>query len=162
MKIGSTLVCPQCRIVFVKVTAHTTYCSRDCQRKSYNTTQRTTRILELKICDVCTQEFSTKEKKQVHCSSTCNRRFNLIRTAYKLDPNTVRTIFAQQGNKCAICDSGAQNWWDLNIDHCHTSGKVRGLLCTHCNFILGHAFDTPRILDRAITYLGGKGKTVCV
>lgn len=39
------------------------------------------------------------------------------------------------------------------VDHCHTSGKVRGILCLHCNTALGHVFDNLDILNKMIGYL---------
>lgn len=39
------------------------------------------------------------------------------------------------------------------VDHCHTTGKVRGILCSNCNAILGLALDRPEILKRAADYL---------
>jgi|TARA_S200002703_G_scaffold143930_1_gene137248 hypothetical protein len=41
----------------------------------------------------------------------------------------------------------------LNIDHCHTTGKVRHLLCNNCNSMLGKAKDNPEILLKAVKYL---------
>ena len=41
----------------------------------------------------------------------------------------------------------------LHVDHCHTTGKVRGLLCTNCNTILGKCYDNPKILENAIKFL---------
>ena len=41
----------------------------------------------------------------------------------------------------------------LHIDHCHKTGVVRGMLCGNCNFLLGHANDSPEILRKAADYL---------
>lgn len=41
----------------------------------------------------------------------------------------------------------------LDVDHCHGSGKVRGLLCNPCNTVLGHAKDRADILEAAAKYL---------
>jgi len=65
-------------------------------------------------------------------------------------------MFAAQGSVCAIClgsspNKGGQDWV---VDHCHTSLKVRGILCHHCNILLGGAKDNPTTLSAAITYLG--------
>lgn len=42
---------------------------------------------------------------------------------------------------------------NLDVDHCHDSGKVRGVLCNPCNVILGHARDRPDLLESAAKYL---------
>jgi hypothetical protein len=52
---------------------------------------------------------------------------------------------------CAICLK--EN--DLNIDHCHTTGKIRGVLCTRCNTVLGMIKDNTDLLYRAAEYLCG-------
>lgn len=52
---------------------------------------------------------------------------------------------------CRICDRTSET--ALHIDHDHATGKVRGLLCRHCNLMLGHARDDIRVLARAIDYL---------
>lgn len=55
-----------------------------------------------------------------------------------------------QGGNCAICEDPMDR---PNIDHCHASGKVRGLLCRHCNLGLGHFKDNADRLYRAAAYL---------
>lgn len=54
---------------------------------------------------------------------------------------------------CAICD--VEFGPDLKpcLDHCHSSGRIRGVLCTHCNFGLGYFRDDVECLRRAIDYL---------
>jgi hypothetical protein len=60
-----------------------------------------------------------------------------------------------QSNCCAICGTdkpgGGHN--NLYVDHNHSTGKVRGLLCRNCNLMLGHAFDKVELLEEAIKYL---------
>lgn len=46
----------------------------------------------------------------------------------------------------------------LAIDHCHDTGKVRGLLCMSCNIGLGAFKDVPELLFVAYLYLKGNGK----
>lgn len=58
-----------------------------------------------------------------------------------------------QNSRCAICNVILQKGRHCHVDHCHTSGKVRGLLCSHCNLMLGHARDNVELLAKAITYL---------
>lgn len=63
-------------------------------------------------------------------------------------------VVAQQG-RCAICDRTAD---PLHIDHDHTSGKVRGLLCRPCNQGLGLFRDNPQFLLSAAKYLDSDRK----
>lgn len=59
-----------------------------------------------------------------------------------------------QGGACAIClTTEAKGRGDFHIDHCHVSGKIRGLLCQHCNLMLGHARDRADVLLEAVAYL---------
>ncbi len=54
-----------------------------------------------------------------------------------------------QDRRCAICKQSKP----LEIDHCHTTGKVRGLLCSNCNKVLGMVGDKIETLKEAIRYL---------
>ncbi|MCY1447865.1 Recombination endonuclease VII [compost metagenome] len=63
-------------------------------------------------------------------------------------------MYDAQAGVCKICgrpDDTKRGM--LQIDHCHTTGKVRGLLCHHCNILLGNARDDVAILEKAIAYL---------
>lgn len=55
---------------------------------------------------------------------------------------------------CDICSQGPTGRWNsLNIDHCHVSGKFRGMLCGQCNMALGGFRDDPQLLRKAAEYL---------
>ena len=58
-----------------------------------------------------------------------------------------------QGGVCAICGCPCATGRRLAVDHCHTTGKVRGLLCGNCNKGLGSFKDDPRLIRKAIDYL---------
>jgi Recombination endonuclease VII len=62
-------------------------------------------------------------------------------------------LLAVQGGVCAICGSSGTEERRLCIDHDHTSGKVRSLLCDECNIGLGKFMDDPDLLQAAINYL---------
>ena len=61
----------------------------------------------------------------------------------------------QQDYKCAICGTNEKNKRTkyFDVDHCHETGKVRGLLCTNCNQGLGKFKDNIHLLKQVITYL---------
>ena len=58
-----------------------------------------------------------------------------------------------QNNKCAICKNELQPGFKSHIDHCHTTGKIRAILCNTCNAMLGMAKESPEILKFALNYL---------
>ena len=64
----------------------------------------------------------------------------------------------EQGNKCKICYRDFSSDVEPNVDHCHTSGKVRGLLCQQCNVGLGNFKDNPLELVKAAEYLKEQGE----
>jgi hypothetical protein len=75
---------------------------------------------------------------------------------YGLTVDQYDSMVKQQNNSCAICDivfdSGIKGT-KPHVDHCHVTGRVRGLLCSKCNTLLGMANDNKVVLENAITYL---------
>lgn len=65
-----------------------------------------------------------------------------------------RALIKQEG-KCAICHCtlNSSRYTKLAVDHCHKTGKLRGLLCMNCNTALGLFKDSPERLKEAIQYL---------
>lgn len=69
-------------------------------------------------------------------------------------------MLAAQNGGCAICgatEPGGRTRY-FPVDHCHTTGIVRGLLCTKCNRGLGLFNDDPERVARAVMYLKGDAK----
>jgi len=75
-----------------------------------------------------------------------------LRRNYGLTPVEYNKLLVGQNNSCAICGKPPYKV-RLSVDHSHISNKVRGLLCFHCNTILGHAYDDIKILSNAVKYL---------
>lgn len=61
--------------------------------------------------------------------------------------------FKASRKKCDICEAVEP----LVVDHCHSSGKVRGMLCQHCNRGLGHFRDNTKVMAQAIKYIKEAG-----
>lgn len=79
-----------------------------------------------------------------------------MQSFYKLTPEQFDAMKATQGGCCAICKEPPREGYRLFIDHCHSTGRVRGLLCAHCNTGLGFFKDRIMSLARAIHYLGAE------
>lgn len=68
-------------------------------------------------------------------------------------------MLKKQKNKCGICRAKIhENSYKklFDVDHNHNTGKVRGLLCNHCNRGLGYLKDNKSYLKNAIKYLEGR------
>lgn len=68
---------------------------------------------------------------------------------YGLTQEQYDVLLEAQNFKCAVCGEPSPTC----VDHCHTTNRVRGLLCTHCNVGLGHFADDITRLSNAIEYL---------
>lgn len=65
-----------------------------------------------------------------------------------------RQVFDSQAGRCGICNKHQDELPKrLAWDHCHTSGKGRGLLCSKCNMALGQLGDSIEGVERALAYL---------
>ncbi len=62
-------------------------------------------------------------------------------------------ILQSQGSRCAICRIVFSENKKPQMDHCHVTNKVRGILCVSCNIGLGHLGDTTDSLKAAYEYL---------
>lgn len=104
-----------------------------------------------KRCSSCHTEkphadFSTNSGGRV--SSWCKecRNYGTKLNLYGLDRDTYQAM-VKRG--CAVCGATDR----IHIDHDHTSGKVRGALCSACNIALGYACDDPERLEKLAAYV---------
>lgn len=97
-------------------------------------------------CKEC-QHKRTKEYKQ----KVGYRKYNL-KAAYNITQEEYISLLNKQNGKCKICGNSKK----LLIDHNHSTGQIRGLLCHNCNIALGHIFDNPVIASRLTQYLNGE------
>lgn len=82
-------------------------------------------------------------------------RASKLQLNYGISVEEYNALFASQDGKCAICgtDQPGGRRYRLAVDHCHDTGKVRGLLCNNCNLGLGKFNDDPDLLRKALAYL---------
>jgi hypothetical protein len=130
----------------------------------------------MKTCSKCKQELPLscfaiqnrrgKSDHQAYCR-TCNStlraawgrenpkhiRKNAVWVKYRLREQDYKALMQKQNSACAICqaDFGQAT---IHIDHCHTTNKVRGLLCQPCNLSLGHVEKMAKYAERVCDYLG--------
>lgn len=99
----------------------------------------------------------TKVRKKANYGLTKEKvRWQVIKRKYGISENEYLEMLKKQNGGCAICGAKDAKHWETNnllIDHCHTKGNVRGLLCNRCNTTLGLVSDDITILKRMITYL---------
>lgn len=85
-----------------------------------------------------------------HIKYVINKR---LKKKYNLTYDDKLNLLYKQNNQCAICKTinpGKKGW---QIDHCHTTNEIRGILCSSCNLGLGLFKDNIKILWNAIKYL---------
>ncbi len=80
-----------------------------------------------------------------------------LRRTYALTTEEFDALHLIQKGKCAICatEDPCNRWQRFAVDHDHTTGVVRGLLCHPCNTALGLVGDNVSTLYAMIKYLGG-------
>lgn len=77
---------------------------------------------------------------------------------FGIKPEEYQRLHDSQGGRCAICNSPESETRNgkvkmLAVDHCHETGKIRGLLCCPCNQAIGKMRDDPAIMRRAADYI---------
>lgn len=85
---------------------------------------------------------------------TPERKRQWLLNKYNLTVEDYNLLLEKQNNLCAICGGISNGRWNcLFVDHCHKTGRVRGLLCFKCNTAIGMLDDNTDSLNRAIEYL---------
>ncbi len=97
-----------------------------------------------------------KPCKKLHMTTnydSAKQRNYMLKWKYDITQDDYDSMLLLQGGTCAICNRPCQTGKTLAVDHCHTTGKIRELLCQLCNTALGKFKDSPELLSSAITYL---------
>lgn len=102
-------------------------------------------------------------KFKAHCNKCITAKYHagskgrdrhLYRT-YGITDSDYQAMYAAQGGVCRICGEGQSHtrFKALCVDHCHRTGRVRGLLCSACNTSIGLMQESETRLENAIKYL---------
>lgn len=117
-----------------------------------------------KPCRRCGVTFAPKAPSHFYCGADCavdGVTSAYLRRNYGISVDEYRAMLEHQKGRCALCDgegflmNPATHKVRLVVDHCHATGKVRGLLCHNCNRALGLFHDDTTALRKAIDYLEG-------
>ncbi len=83
-----------------------------------------------------------------------SRRESTLQKLYGIGLEQYEQMYEKQDGCCAICNQHADSFKHrLSVDHCHTTGAIRGLLCHNCNTAIGKLNDNIELFSRAISYL---------
>lgn len=103
-----------------------------------------------KPCDI----LLGKQRYQKDPKLSAEKRFiRKLKQDYGINLLDYIKIKQDQNNSCAICKIKLAYGMQVHVDHCHTTGKVRGILCRWCNIGLGHFKDSMENLKSAQKYL---------
>lgn len=142
------------------------YCCKKCKNFEQRIRKANTNnpvLISEKKCSKCTElkksedfhkDRSNPDGLQYLCIE-CNY-FLHIEKKYNLPKCDYLNLLHKQEHKCAICTSTDFKNKSINrfhVDHNHSTGKVRGLLCDNCNRALGFFKDNENNLKRALEYL---------
>lgn len=83
-------------------------------------------------------------------------RLSYVKYKYGLHPDIYKAMAEAQNSLCAICKEPEQKGKTLGVDHCHTTGRIRGLLCFKCNIMLGMIEGKPSLLTALASTIIGK------
>lgn len=148
----TTTRCPVCLAEFQQPQRkqgggkRTIYCSAKCRSKDWvrgNGAKRRAAIVKYESRPV------NKERKRQRTRAATLARYGLTEATF--GAQLLYQAYMCLGCRCKIDKTTAR------IDHCHRTNQVRGLLCDHCNWSLGHAKDNPVILRALAEYLEENG-----
>jgi len=157
------LWCGEVSFVAPSLAAKKKYCSRECALADPNGGIRNlhkprvhvisnvdiiTKTADCKKCGVGIQVRKRSDQPVWRCVNA--ERAIQRKSTYGLNEEEFDLLWTTQGGLCAICRG---RMGKVCVDHNHKTGKVRGLLCNHCNIGIGALKDDPEVITRAEEYV---------
>lgn len=120
----------------------------------------------VKPCRWCESDFQPEAPSHLYCSADCvdNGKYNAyFQRQYGISYVEYQRMYTVQNGACYLCGGEGflmAEWHQhkMVVDHCHTTGNVRGLLCHNCNRALGLLQDDPEVMERAAEYVRTGGR----
>lgn len=136
------------------------------KKESYKKTRKEYKIKNKEKIAQKEKEYRkvNKEKIKIRVEKYINDNREIIKNKvifkkYGLTSQEYNNLLLECNNLCSICKNSETtkhrngNIKSLSIDHCHKTGKVRSLLCTNCNIVLGKFNDSIKLFENTISYL---------
>lgn len=101
--------------------------------------------------------IQTQQRRRDPAHRLLVSRRRRLRITYNLSHEVYEQMFRDQNGVCAVCRTPDLSGKFLSVDHCHVTGKVRGLLCNNCNRALGLLKDSAAVLESMIAYISKAG-----
>lgn len=110
-----------------------------------------------KLCENTFKPIDPIYGSKYYCSNQCKQRSRdhnryHLKTARQYGISVTEVIRLRNIERCQSCRDPVEGK-NQHIDHCHTTGNVRGVLCRSCNVALGHVKDSTERLENLIQYL---------
>lgn len=113
-----------------------------------------------KVCDTASRKTSRRSGGK-DCGTFQGQRERRYKRLFGITIADYDRMLEEQAGRCSVCRTTSPNGvgesgkhlYYFAVDHCHSTGKVRGLLCNRCNRALGMFQDDSALLQRAIDYL---------
>lgn len=120
-------------------------------------------------CKKCTKSYIKKnydpvKQKSINDKNSLRNRNTKLKKAFGVGGESYNKMLEDQNYSCFICSISIEDYIQkhikkksarkhFDIDHCHITGKVRGLLCHSCNVGIGFLQSNPQFMERAASYL---------
>ena len=104
------------------------------------------------------KEYRLKNRDKINDQKRGKSRGEWLVRLYGMSLDTWNAMLIAQSGRCAICNDSFHGKNDPHVDHDHSTGSVRELLCTHCNTGIGYFKESPKRMQLAIDYLRRNGK----
>lgn len=140
----------------IRESSRTKFCSDKCMYESKAEKRKLLNASRIKQCESCLETFEDlgKNNQKEFCNPKCLAIGQKARS-YGLKPNSYFKM--KMAKDCPMCKLPFDSKSRIQcIDHCHSTGRVRGLICRKCNTVLGQVGDHIPTLERLAKYLRGE------
>lgn len=107
------------------------------------------------------KEYLKRWREQNRDKVRAQARRSHLKQSYGLSLEDYNAMLTVQGERCAICNAPLEvgNLYKTNVDHDHTTGRPRAILCRKCNSFVGYLETSdPEVVKSAIMYIRGGGQ----